>query len=383
MADINKLTNAAVRSAVPKDKPYKLYDGQSLALYVTPAGGKSWRLKYTLDGKAQTATFGTYPLVSLADARIKRDALRRKLADGVSPKAPRLSKVTLQQACETYWTGRKDVSDSYRDNALRGLALHLWPKLGALPIGAVTRELLLAELTRMDAAGKHVYVRKVRVWVGQVFDWAVEHGHAAGNPASAIRPEKAFGRAAVVSHAALELRDVPAFIARLQQERDLQSVLACKLLALTWVRTGELRFMRWDEVEGDTWRIPAGKMKRRREHLVPLSGQALALLDVLAMRRNGDYVFPAEHRADRPISENAVLYLLARMGYKGRLTGHGFRTIASTWAHEAGYLSDAVERQLSHAPDDRVKAAYDRSAHLPLRRRMVQAWADWLLPPPA
>ena len=166
---------------------------------------------------------------------------------------------------------------------------------------------------------------------------------------------------------------------RLALEGDLQSVLALRLLALTWVRTNELRFMRWDEVLGDTWIIPAGKMKRRREHVVPLSRQALALLETLKARAGSSpYVFPSDHRSDRPISENAVLALLARMGYRGRMTGHGFRTIASTWAHENGYLSDAIEMQLSHAPSNAIKAVYNRAQYLDQRRAMLQAWADWL-----
>lgn len=162
-------------------------------------------------------------------------------------------------------------------------------------------------------------------------------------------------------------------------EGELQSVLACRLLAMTWVRTAELRMMEFTELDGAVWRIPAGKMKRKRDHLVPLPRQALALLGELRARsRGGKYVFPAEHRDDRPMSENAILALLARIGYRGRMTGHGWRTIASTWANEHGYNRDAIERQLAHAPDDKVRAAYNRAEYLPERTTMLQAWADWL-----
>jgi integrase len=338
---------------------------------------------YRIDGKPQTATLGPYPIVSLADARRRRDELLALLAEGQNPKATKARKpsgMTLRQACEQYWAGRGDVTSGYRDNALRGLELHLWPALGAVPVGEITREMLLEPLRRMDAAGKHVYVRRVRVWVGQVFDWAVEHGHAASNPAAAIRPERAFGRAQVESFAALELSEVPRFMQRLALEGNLQSALACKLLALTWVRTQELRMMRWADIDDDLWRVPKGVMKKRRDHLVPLSQQALELLDVLRLRRNGEYVFPAEHRPDRPISENAILALIARMGYKGRHTGHGWRSVASTWANESGYNRDAIERQLAHAPDDDVRAVYNRAEYLIVRKEMLQAWADWLLP---
>jgi integrase len=214
-----------------------------------------------------------------------------------------------------------------------------------------------------------------------VFEWAVENGHAPNNPAASIRPEKAFGRAKVESFAALEPRDVPEFLRRLSFEHDLNSVLACRMLALTWVRTVELRMMEWSEIEGDTWIIPVGEMKRRRDHVVPLSRQALAILDEMRTR-NGEarYVFPAPHRGDRPMSENAILYLIARIGYRGRMTGHGWRSVASTWANEHGYNPDAIERQLAHAPGDKVRSAYNHAEYLPLRREMLQAWADWLMP---
>lgn len=178
---------------------------------------------------------------------------------------------------------------------------------------------------------------------------------------------------------AIDLAEVPEFMNRLALEIDVQSALACKLLALTWTRTGELRRMRWDEIDGDLWRIPAEKMKRRRDHLVPLSRQALAVIEQMRARRGiSPFVFPSANRADRPMSENAILYLIHRIGYKGRMSGHGWRTLGSTWANERGHNRDAIERQLAHAPDDEVRAAYNRAEYLPERRAMLQSWADWL-----
>lgn len=376
----NRLTDHACRSAKPGDKAKKLFDGGGLHLFVSPKGAKVWRLAYRLDGKPQTATLGEYPLLTLADARTKRDGLKKALLDGIAPKRKvTAGQPTLAEATETYWDGRKDVSDGYRENAKRGIELHLYRNLGKRPIGSISRDDLLAELAALDAEGKHVYVRKVRVWVGQVFDWAVEHRHCESNPAASINPKKAFGKAVVESHAALELPEVHALWSRLDLERDLSSVLATRLLAYTWTRTQELRFMEWSEIEGDLWRIPKGKMKRRKDHLVPLPTQALAVLrDMKARSRGSEYVFPAEHRLDRPMSENTVLALLYRMGYKGRMTGHGFRSIASTWANERGFNKDAIERQLAHSPDDKVRSAYNRAEYLPERRAILQAWADWL-----
>lgn len=377
----NTLKDAQIKASKPGEKPYKLFDGGGLFLFVSLAGAKTWRIAYRLNGKPQTKSFGPYPAVSLADAREKRDALKATLREGGDPMAERKTRrkgVSLREAAETYWNGRGDVTENYRGNALRGIEMYLYPSLGDLPIGSVTRDMLLDALRLLDAKGHYVYVRRVRMWIGQVFEWAVEHGHATINPAALIRPEKAFGRASVENFPALELRDLPEFFKRLDYERELQSVLACRFLALTWVRTSEMRLARWSEIDGDTWVIPAGKMKRRRDHVVPLSRQALATLAELRQRTRSDYVFPNDRRDDRPMSENAVLYLLGRMGYKGRMTGHGFRTVASTWANERGYNRDAIERQLAHAPDDKVRSAYNRAEYLPERRRMLQDFADWI-----
>jgi integrase len=385
MPTVNNLTDNQCRQVKPGEKAQKLFDGHGLHLFVSPKGAKVWRVAYRVGGKPQTATLGPYPLISLADARIKRDEIRRKLADGISPKAPkpRPGVPTLQGAADAYWSGRLDITDAYRMNALNGITQHLGPRLGAMPINEVTRQDLLDALLEMDKAGLLVYVRTVRGWVSQVFDWSVELGHCDANPASAIKTQKAFRVPAKESHAALSPPEVKPFLDRLKIEDQLLSVLACKLLALTWVRTVELRTMLWSEIEGkgdaQVWRIPAGKMKRRNEHLVPLSRQAVALLGILRQRARGsEYVFPAEHTIKRPMSENAVLYLLHRMGYKGIITGHGWRSVASTWANEAGWLPDAIERQLAHMPDDKIRAAYNRAAYLPQRREMLQAWADWL-----
>lgn len=377
----NTLKDAQIKAAKAVERPYKLFDGGGLFLFVSPTGAKTWRIAYRLNGKPQTKSFGPYPAVSLADAREKRDSLKATLREGGDPMAERKARrkgLSLREAAETYWNGRGDVTENYRGNALRGIEMYLYPSLGDLPIGSVTRDMLLDALRLLDAKGHYVYVRRVRMWIGQVFEWAVEHGHATINPAALIRPEKAFGRASVENFPALELRDLPEFFKRLDYERELQSVLACRFLALTWVRTSEMRLARWSEIDGETWIIPAGKMKRRREHVVPLSRQALAILNELRKRTRSDYVFPNDRRDDRPMSENAVLYLLGRIGYKGRMTGHGFRTVASTWANERGYNRDAIERQLAHAPDDKVRSAYNRAEYLPERRRMLQDFADWI-----
>lgn len=375
----NKLSDHQCRTAKPGAKPRKIFDGNGMHLFVSPTGAKVWRVAYRVDGKPQTKSLGPYPLLSLAEARIKRDELRRGLLDGISPKTKVKAKTTFWEDCQTYWNGRKDVADDYRANALRGLELHLVPNLGARATGEIDRAALLAELNRMDAAGLHVFVRKVRMWSSQVFNWAVEQGTAALNPAAQIDPKKAFGRAKVKHHASVRLTDIHDLVHRLSFEKDLNSVLACRFLAYTWVRTNEMRFMRWDELDGDIWRIYEDRMKRDKDHMVPLSRQALEIVDKLRARQRGsEYVFAADHRLDRPISENTVLALMARMGYKGEMTGHGWRTVASTWANEEGYGKDAIERQLAHSPEDKVRSAYNRAEYMKERRPMLQAWADFL-----
>lgn len=378
----NTLTDARCRAAKSDGKAFKLFDGGGLFLYVATTGSKTWRMAYRAAGKPQTLSFGPYPAVGLADARQQRDAAKAKLRGGADPKPQReRTTMTLEKASETYWAGRKDLSESYLANATRAIAMHVLPRLGQRPIGQITRQELLETLMHLDAAGKHEYVRKVRMWLGQVWDWAIEQEEATVNPARMIKPEKAFGKTKVTHFAALELTDMPDFMERLSFERELQSVLACKLLALTWVRTNELRMMLWSEIDDELWRIPEGKMKRGKDHLVPLSRQAVVLLKTLKARSNGSiYVFPNDLRDDRPMSENAVLYLIARMGYKGQMTGHGFRTVGSTWANERQYNADAIERQLAHSPEDKVRAAYNRAEFLPERRTMLQDWADWLMP---
>lgn len=383
----NTLSDAICKGSRPKDKDYKLFDGGGLFLFVATSGLKSWRCSYRIDGKPKTKALGKYPAMSLADARAARDALKATLQTGGDPMAERLAKrlksgktfMSLEIASDTYWDGREDITAGYRDNAKRGIEMHLEPAMGDLHIGSITKEQLLDQLNVMNANGLFVYVRRVRMWVDQVFEWAIEQGHASVNPAAQIRPEKAFSRRKVKHFAALDLRQMPDFMQRLAMERDIQSVLACRLLAMTWVRTIELRMMRWDElIEDDLWLIPEGKMKRGKDHLVPLSRQAVELLKRLRSMTRSKYVFPAAHRIDRPMSENAILYMIGRIGYAGEMTGHGFRTVGSTWANERGFNADAIERQLAHVPENAIRAIYNRAEYLPERRRILQAWADWL-----
>lgn len=389
----NTLTDRAIKALAPKAKPYKRFDGGGLYLQVLPSGTKTWRLSYRVDGTEQTETFGQYPLITLAAARDMREMFKRKLAAGevleerqqIAAAAAEAARPQMEfkAACETYWQGRTDVTDKYRTNALRGLEMYLWPALGARTIRSITRADLLAAFNKMNDAKLFDYVRKVRIWASHVWDWATEQGHADFNPCEQINPRKAFGHATVAHFAALELRDVPTLWKRLHIEPRILSVLACMMLAYTWVRTKELRSMKWEHIDADgVWRVPGSVLgKTKKDHLVPLSRQALALLDelrALTGARASDYVFPASHRIDRAMSDSTVLMLLYRLGYKGEMTGHGWRSVGSTWANELGYDDDAIERQLAHVEKDKVRAIYNRAQYLQQRREILQAWADWL-----
>lgn len=380
-----KLTDAQCRAAKPRPKAYKLFDGAGLALVVLPSGVKSWRLFHRVDGRQQTATLGLYPAVGLAAARLAAQQART-----APPKpAAAVPTLTLADACSAYWAGRQDCTAGYRDHALSSLDHNLFAELGRVPVRDLTRAEVLRVLLLIDARGKPEAARRVRMWLAMVLDWCVEREHCTANVARTISAARAFSGRTVQHHASLPLAEVPAFMARLALEPPLQSVLALKLLALTWTRTGELRAMRWAELERDSagvptrWRVPAARMKMRRgvDHLVPLSRQAVALLAVLQQRAGSSpFVFPAERTQDRPMSEAAVLALIGRLGYAGRHTGHGWRTVASTWANENGWHPDAIERQLAHMPADSVRAAYNAAQYLLERVKMLQAWADWLLP---
>jgi len=377
------LTDAKCRAAKPQATAYKIFDGGGLFLWVSPKGAKVWRLAYRLAGKPQTMSFGPYPEVSLAEARKKRAEAKATLREGSDPMAPRKAKPapTLREEWNAYWSGKQDLTDAYKRDGTRCMETWVFPTLGDRPINEIDKAALLEALGRMNAAGRYPYVRKARMWLAQMFDFSVEHGRCQANPARLIQPEKAFGKAREKHFSAIEPHEAGEFMDRLGMEvPELQAVLACRFLAYTWTRTTEMRMMLWDElVATDTWLIDGERMKRGRDHLVPLSAQAQDIIRQMRARSRGSrFVWPSEHNLDRPMSENAVLALLYRIGYKGRMTGHGWRSVASTWANEAGYNTDAVELQLAHVPENATRSAYNRATYFGERRAMLQDWADWL-----
>lgn len=357
-------------------------------LWVSQTGAKIFRMPYKNDqGKEQIKVLGAYPILALADARKLRDEFKRDRLLGVPLEAgPTQKSMTLEMAYTTYWEDQKSaLSVKYCENALRGIAMYLGPLLSK-QMRAVTKAEVLDCLLVLNAQKKFSYAKKLRLWVSQVFRWAVQQGYCEDDPADAINPRYAFGRKPVEHFASLKLSELPAFLERLGFERELQSVLACRVLAYTWLRTKELRNMKWEHIEGDLIRFPASLMKLKKEHLVPISAQVAELLRQLKLRSRGSaYVFPNDRDQNRPMSENTVLYLIGRIGYKGLMTGHGWRHITSTWANEQitegearKYHEDWIEMQLAHTDGNIVRSTYNSAEYLPSRRKMLAAWADYL-----
>lgn len=388
------LSDAAVRNAKPKPKPYKMSDGEGLFLLITPAGNKYWRMKYFFGGKEKLLALGVYPHVSLIEARDKRAQAKKALASGNDP--GEIKKETKQQevlkrsnafdVVVWEWFGQREHEwvPSYSDRLRRQIERHILPKLGKRPIAEINAPEVLAMLRVIEGRGTLETAHRMMQVTGQIFMYAIATGRAERNPVPDLRG--AIKSPIVKHHAALEESELPNFLGKLDAyDEDYEggriTKLAIRSMILTFVRTTELRAAQWPEFnwEKAEWRVPAERMKMDEDHIVPLSRQAISVLRELeSMSGNNRYVFPNEHNRSSYMSENTILYALYRMGYRGRATGHGFRTTASTILNENGFPPDVIERQLSHAERNKSRDAYNRAQYLPERRKMMQWWADYL-----
>ncbi|WP_118181569.1 tyrosine-type recombinase/integrase [Paraburkholderia phosphatilytica] len=384
------LTDVAVRAAKPRERSYKLADGQGMYLEVMPNGSKYWRLKYRIDGKEKRAALGVYPAVSLFAARKARDAMKDELRAGLDPTHERrrakiaksLERANSFESLGRDWYATKKESWSVRhaDFVEKLLERELFPILGARPVKEITSPELLAAVRRIESRDALDLARKALQIAGQVFRFGVATGRAERDLSPDLRG--ALKTRPVTHMSRIQESEIPELMKNIAAyDGDLQTRLAIELLALTFVRTAELRFAEWTEIDEKKaeWRIPAEKMKMRSPHIVPLSKQAIAVIKQLR-EVNGawQWVFPNRSSAKKPMSENTVLYALYRMGYHSRMTGHGFRGLASTVLNERGFNSDWIERQLAHLDQDGVRAAYNHAQYLPERRKMMQWWADYL-----
>ncbi|HMM76528.1 MAG TPA: tyrosine-type recombinase/integrase [Gammaproteobacteria bacterium] len=392
------LTDVLVRNARPTDKPIRLFDGGGLYLEVSPTGGKWWRLKYRFGGKEKRLSVGVYPVVSLKEARAKRDELKRQLAAGIDPsmtrKTQKAARITAGEntfealAREWHAQRAKSLEQSTLDGIMARMERHLFPRLRGRPIAEIEAPELLKVLQRAEEQELGETPRRLRQYCGQIFRYAIATGRAKRDPAAdlrgALKPHKVQHHAAVTAPKA-----VGALLRAIEGFRGSPTTKAALRLApLVFVRPGELRRAEWTEfdLKGRVWRIPAERMKMREAHLVPLSRQAVAILEELHELTGPDgtsrirrYLFPSARTRERPISENTLNAALRRLGYASdEMTSHGFRSMASTLLNEQGWHRDAIERQLAHAERDGVRAAYNRAEHLPERKKMMQAWADYL-----
>lgn len=384
------LSDAAVRNAKPKSKPYKIADGEGLFLLVMPNGSKYWRLKYFFDGKEKTLALGVYPDIALADARDRRAQAKKLLANGADPSKAKkhakhlasLNAANTFEAIAREWYDQKkhEWSPKTAGMVLDRLERHILPKLSQRPISEINAPEILAVLRVVEGAGALEMARRVMHICGQVFMYAIATGRAERNPVMDLRGAL---KSPVVKHRAyLKEAELPTYLERLASYVGTPlTKLALQFLLLTFVRTTELRAARWEEVYWDKseWRIPAERMKMREEHIVPLSTQAIAVLRELQKHSGAQqYIFPSETNPVTFMSENTMLYALYRMGYRSRATGHGFRSTASTILNENGFRPDVIERQLAHSERNSVRAAYNHAQYLPERREMMQWWADFL-----
>lgn len=385
------LSDVTVRNAKPGAKPARMFDGGGLYLEVAPTGGKLWRFKYRFGGKEKLLALGKYPDVSLKDARERRDEARRLLANEVDPSENRKQQkaAKIERSANSFevvareWIAKNTPTwaASHTSKIIRRLEMYVYPWLGGKPIADITAPDLLAIARRIEAKGAIETAHRALQNCGQVFRYAVATGRAERDPTGDLR-----GALQSVTSKHMAAVTEPNKVAELLRTFDTyQGTLtvrcALQLAPLVFVRPGELRTAEWKDIDLDAaeWRYIASK--KGNAHIVPLSQQAVAILrEIQALTGEGRYVFPSARSNERPMSDNAILAAMRRLGIaKDEMSGHGFRAMARTILDEVlGFRPDLIEHQLAHAVRDPNGRAYNRTAHLPERRKMMQAWADYL-----
>jgi integrase len=384
-----KLNDAKLRTL---KEPGKHFDGGGLFLHVTTAGGRYWRLKYRVAGREKLLALGTYPELPLKEARERREDARKALARGEDPgEAKKAARAQAEHEARNTFRAVADAwlkhqapgwADVTKERIASAFESHVFPTLGDRYIGDLKPRDVAAVAKAIEAAGAGDMAARVLQRIRAVFRYAVVHELIEANPMLDLKPGELLKPRQVRHRPALEARDLPAFLAKLDAyEGEPSTIAALRLLMLTALRPGELRALRWAWIDADAaeLRIPAEAMKMKAPHLVPLSRQALALIEAQRKMSGGaELVFPSPFYPGHPLSENTLNSALARLGYKGVATAHGMRALFSTVANEAGHRPDVIERQLAHVERNQVRAAYHRSEYLAERRRLLQWWADYL-----
>ncbi|MEC9360116.1 MAG: tyrosine-type recombinase/integrase [Pseudomonadota bacterium] len=385
------LTEPACKNVrCPEGKPrVRCADSGGLYLEVTEAS-KRWFWKYRYVGKEKRLSLGAYPSVSLRQARLDRDAARALLHAGADPVAARQDEKRTQrmrlgttfEAVARTWHAQWKCGRSQRhaEYVLRRLEADVFPEIGTRPITEITAPRMLVVAKKIESRGALDVAKRMLQTSGQIMRYAVAHGLLERNPAADVKPGDALKQRKKRHYARLDAKDLPELLRKIEAYPGTPYTrFAMQLMVLTFVRTSELIEARWSEFDLDAaeWRIPEARMKMDTPHIVPLSRQALHVVECLQeLRDRSEYLFPGERGRDSHMSNNTILGALYRMGYKGRMTGHGFRGIASTILHELGWRHDLIEIQLAHEERDEVSAAYNFATYLPERRKMMQAWAD-------
>ena len=390
-----KLFAKTIDNAKPKAKQYKLSDGAGLYLLVKPNGGKYWRMKFTFAGKENTLAIGTYPLVSLAEAREARDEAKKLLARGINPNLEKkknkegiirnAGNTFKLVALEWFETKKPSWSNKHAQSVLHRMETDIFPFLGTQPIADIEAVDVLNVLRRIEQRDALDIAGRVRSICSQIFRYGVITGRNKGNPADHLKG--ALKTRKTEHFAAIDKKELPDLLQDLGMNKARlmpRTQRAIRLSLLTFLRPGEIRQARWEDIdlENKKWIIPGERMKMGRDHIIPLSDQAVAVLKEQALETahiNTPWVFPNHQNPRKPMSDGAVNVALKRMGYGGRMTAHGFRALARTTIREdLGWDSEAIEMQLAHKPSGPLGAAYNRAQFIEQRTRMMQEWADYI-----
>jgi len=383
------LTELEIKNLKSKDKAYRISDGNGLSMEVTPSGGKLWRWRYYYNRKPQILSLGKYPEISLAQARQKRNESKVLLAEGKHPTREKKAK-KLRQAYEGENTFRHiakrwfelregKLNPKYHKQSQTRMEQHVFPMIGALPITEITIPDVVTVIEKIAKRGTIETAKRMKQLISQIFRYAAQRGLCLHNPAADLRD--VLPSSEVKHHPCIPISELPELLRAIDIRDNSFGKMAMQLLTLTFVRTGELIGAKWEEVDWqrEEWHIPKERMKVKHPHVVPLSRQAVSVFKQLQkITGKREFVFFSGASKSKHISNGTVLMALRRMGYQGRMTGHGFRTLASTILNEEGYRPDVIERQLAHRDKDKVRSAYNRAEYMPERKKMIQDYADIL-----
>ena len=401
MRPTNQLTELSIKQAKPKKKQYKLTDGEGMYLRVYPNGSKYWQLQFWFEGKQKILSFGVWPDISLKEARDKRFVAKKIIKEGINPieekkeilkshnfiqEEEKLRETTTFNMVAKEWFSRQSLqwTERHSRGVLSSLNMHVYPDLGEMPISSILKQDIISTLRKLEAEGKNETCYRIRQKIEAIFSYAEVEGHCTGNPAKGL--QQILTKPQPKSQNSLPISALPEFLEKMIADKAAipTTVLAMKFIILTFVRTQELRFADWKEFVIDSseplWVIPADRMKMKKIHHVPLSRQAVNILnEIQQFSGKIGYVFPQYYNSKKAMSENTLLYFSNRLGYAGRNTIHGFRSVVSTVLNESmKWHPDVIERQLAHQESNKVRKAYNRAEHLDERRKMMEWWSDYI-----